>query len=160
MKRASTLVLRLAVILIGLGVFMMSILFLPQIARLAAFLFPDLSVMPHLVLGQLILTAIPFYYALFQALALLGLIDRQAAFSKFSVLRLRNIKKAAILISILYTLASPLYYMIADRDDAPGILLIVLIVLFAAFAVGVFAAVLETLLQDAIRIKAENDLTV
>lgn len=160
MKKASTLVLRLAVILLGSVVLLLSLLFLPQIWALSLYLFPDLTLMSYLVLGQLLLTAVPFYYALLQAWALLGLIDRQAAFSGASILRLRNIKKAAVLISVLYAAASPLYYLMADRDDAPGILLIVLIVLFAAFAVGVFAAVLETLLQDAIRIKAENDLTV
>ena len=54
----------------------------------------------------------------------------------------------------------PLFYLIAEMDDAPGIILIGLVLIFASMVIAVFAAVLQRLLQEAIDIKSENDLTV
>lgn len=54
----------------------------------------------------------------------------------------------------------PLFYLIAEADDAPGIILIGMLLIFAALVIAVFAAVLQKLLQEAIHIKSENDLTV
>jgi hypothetical protein len=54
----------------------------------------------------------------------------------------------------------PLLYLMAEADDAPGIIVIGLVLIFASMVIGVFAAVLQKLLQEAIEIKAENDLTV
>jgi ABC-type nitrate/sulfonate/bicarbonate transport system permease component len=57
-------------------------------------------------------------------------------------------------------LGMPLYYLVAGADDAPGIILIGLVIIFASIVIAVFAAVLEKLLKKAIDIKAENDLTI
>ncbi|MGV2643750.1 DUF2975 domain-containing protein, partial [Clostridium perfringens] len=47
-----------------------------------------------------------------------------------------------------------------EKDDAPGIILIGMALIFASIVIAVFAAVLQKLLQEAIDIKSENDLTV
>ena len=57
-------------------------------------------------------------------------------------------------------LVMPLFYLIAEIDDAPGIILIGMVIIFASMVIAVFAAVLQRLLQEAIDIKSENDLTV
>lgn len=54
----------------------------------------------------------------------------------------------------------PLFYLMAEADDAPGIIVIGLVMIFASMVIGVFAAVLQKLLKEAIDIKSENDLTV
>ena len=54
----------------------------------------------------------------------------------------------------------PYIYYVAERDDAPGGILIGLILIAAPTIVTVFAATLEELLKNAIEIKSENDLTV
>ena len=54
----------------------------------------------------------------------------------------------------------PLIYYAAEVDDAPGLILIGMVIIFASFVVAVFAAVLQKLLKNAIDIKSENDLTV
>jgi capsular polysaccharide biosynthesis protein len=45
-------------------------------------------------------------------------------------------------------------------DDAPGAIVIGLVIIFASIVIAVFAAVLEKLLRTAIDIKSENDLTI
>jgi hypothetical protein len=52
------------------------------------------------------------------------------------------------------------FYIIAEREDAPGIILIGLALTFAPLIISVFAAVLQKLLENAIDMKEENDLTV
>ena len=116
--------------------------------------------MKYLVLIDLYATAIPFYFALYQAFKLLSYIDKNKAFSDLSVKALKNIKYCAITISILYVAGMPLFFLMADKDDAPGIIVLGLVIIFASIVIAVFAAVLQKLLKDAIDIKSENDLTV
>lgn len=54
----------------------------------------------------------------------------------------------------------PFFYIVAKLEDAPGIMLIGLGIIFASTIIAVFAAVLQRLLQEAIDIKSENDLTI
>ena len=105
-------------------------------------------------------SAIPFYFALYQAFKLLSYIDKNKAFSELSVKALKNIKYCAITISILYVVGLPLFYLIAEKDDAPGVIVVGLVIIFASMVIAVFAAVLQRLLQEAIDIKSENDLIV
>lgn len=160
MKRGSTLFLKLAVILIGIPILALYIFVVPEIANFAAELYPDISVIKYLIFIDFYATAIPFYFALYQAFKLLSYIDNNNAFSELSVKALKNIKLCAVAISALFLLGMPLFYMIAELDDAPGIILIGLVLIFASMVIAVFAAVLQRLLQEAINIKSENDLTV
>lgn len=48
----------------------------------------------------------------------------------------------------------------ADKDDAPALIFVGMVIPFASLVIAVFAAVLQRLLQEAINIKSENDLTV
>ncbi|MED3689173.1 DUF2975 domain-containing protein [Peribacillus butanolivorans] len=160
MKRGTTLFLKIAVILIGIPVLALCIFLVPEIAKFAAELYPDMTYIKYLVLIDLYASAIPFYFALFQAFKLLSYIDKNKAFSELSVRALTKIKYCAITISILYVVGMPLFYLIAELDDAPGIILIGLVIIFASMVIAVFAAVLQRLLQEAIDIKSENDLIV
>ncbi|ATW25792.1 DUF2975 domain-containing protein [Candidatus Formimonas warabiya] len=160
MERASTFFLKLAVILMGFPVLALCIFLVPEIANYTAELFPDWAYMKYLVFVDLYATAIPFYFALYQAFKLLSYIDKNKAFSELSVKALKTIKNCAITISILYVAGMPLFYLMGEADDAPGIILIGMIMIFASMAVAVFAAVLQKLLKNVIDIKSENDLTV
>jgi len=160
MKRGSTLFLKLAVFLIGTPVLALCIFVVPEIANFAAVIFPDMQYIKYLVFIYLYATAIPFYIALYQAFKLLSYIDKNKAFSGLSVNALKNIKICAIIISILYVVGMPFIYLMAEIDDAPGLIVIGMVIIFASTVIAVFAAVLQRLLQEAIHIKSENDLTV
>ncbi|OGO77664.1 MAG: hypothetical protein A2Y23_13480 [Clostridiales bacterium GWB2_37_7] len=149
MKR-ETLFLKLAVILIGIPVLALSIFWLPGFV----------NYLPYPILIGVYATAIAFFFALYQALRLLSYIDKSKAFSELSVNALKNIKYSAITISILYAGLIPFLFPIADADDAPGLVGFPIIFIFASMVIAVFAAVLQKLLQNAIDIKSENDLTI
>jgi Protein of unknown function (DUF3036). len=160
MERGTTLFLKAAVIFTGIPVLALCIFLVPRIASYAAELYPDFASIESLLFIDLYASAIPFYFALYQAFRLLGYIDKNQAFSELAVRALKNIKSCAIAISGLFALGMPLFYLVAERDDAPGIILIGLVLIFASLAIAVFAAVLQRLLKEAIDIKSENDLTV
>lgn len=160
MDKVTTLVLKIAVILLGVPILALCIFFVPELANFAAQLLPDFAFVKYFVYIVFYSSAIPFYFALYQTINLLRYIDKNKAFSDLSVKALKNIKYCAITISILHLLVWPLYYIFAEIDDAPGVIFVGLIVPFASIAIAVFAAVLQKLLQEAIMIKSENDLTV
>ncbi|AFQ11866.1 TPA: DUF2975 domain-containing protein [Bacillus pacificus] len=160
MKQGSTLFLKIAIILIGIPVFAFCIFLIPNIGNYAAELYPDIAYIKYLVLINLYATVIPFYFALYEAFKLVSYIDKGNAFSKLSVSALKKIKQCAVTICILYIVGMPLFYLMAEKDDAPGIIIIGMILIFASMVIAVFAAVLQRLLKDAIDIKSENDLTV
>ena len=163
MKRGSTHFLKLAVIIIGIPILALCVYLLPQIANVAFEEATNGARLAYIVLGVLIVmyvSAIPFYVALYQAFKLLSYIDKNNAFSQISVWALKKIKNCAITISGLYVVALPFVYIIAEWDDAPGLALLGLVIIGASMVIAVFAAVLQRLLQEAIDIKTENDLTV
>jgi hypothetical protein len=160
MKRGTTLFLKLAVIMMGLPVLAVCIFLVPEIADYAAELAVGFAFMKTYTLIGLYAAAIPFYFALYQAFKLLSYIDKSKAFSQISVKALKTIKYCAITISIIYVINMPIFYLIGEVDDAPGVILLGMIIIFASMVIAVFAAVLQRLLKEAIDIKSENDLTV
>jgi hypothetical protein len=112
-----------------------------------------------IVVGMYV-SAIPFFVALYQAMKLLDYIDHNKAFSNKSVRAIKNVKYCAIIISALFGISLPYVYLVADADDAPGVLAIALVIFFASTVITTVAAVLQKLFQNAVDIKHENDLTV
>ena len=160
MKQGTTLFLKIAVFLIGAPVLAICIFGLPLLAKDAA---ESSSEFAYVMFGIVIImyaSAIPFFAALYQAFKLLSYIDKNQAFSEASVKALKKIKFCAITIAGLYVLGMPFFYIFAELDDAPGVIVIGLLFIFAPLVIAVFAAVLQRLLQEAINIKSENDLTV
>lgn len=159
MKR-ETLFLKLALILMGIPVLLLSIFVVPGVGSYAGELYPDLPYLKYLVYIDIYAAVIPFYMALYQAFKLLGFIDVNKAFSERSVQALKKIKYCAVSISVIYLIGLPLLYLLAERDDAPGIIVIGMVIIFASAVIAVFAAVLQKLLNNAIDIQSENELTV
>jgi hypothetical protein len=157
MKR-ETLFLKIAVFLIGTPVLALCVFGLPWLAKDSAG--SELAYLIYGILVVMYVSAIPFFVALYQAIRLLSYIDKNHAFSELSVKALKNIKYCATTISILYVAGMPLFYLMGEKDDAPGVILIGMMFVFAPLVIAVFAAVLQKLLKNAIDIKSENDLTV
>ncbi|NEU31970.1 DUF2975 domain-containing protein [bacterium LRH843] len=134
------------------------IFWLPWRADVLANMYPEFAYLQYPLLIGLYLTAIPFYYALYQALRMLKIIDQNHAFSNLSVGALRSIKYCALIISVMYVLGFATLSSLNASN--PGILLIGLIIAFTSCVIAVFSAVLQKLLAYAIDLKSENDLTV
>ena len=158
--RRETLILKIAVVMLGIPVAALSVLLLPWIARDAS----ESSIrMAYVIYGILILmyiSVVPFFAALYQGFRLLGYIDSNKAFSELSLKSIQKIRSYAAAISIIYLFAMPLFYIVAEIDDAPGVILVGMIFVFAPLSVAVFAAILKKLLKNAIDLKNDNELTI
>jgi hypothetical protein len=159
MKR-ETLFLKAVVILLGLPVLALCIFWVPEVPNFMAELYPEATYLQYLVVIGFYATAIPYYIALYQTFKLLNYIDQNKAFSDLSVKALQNIKYCGTAISMLYVLVMPLFYVVAELEDAPGAFIIGMVPMFASIVIVVFAAVLQKLLKNAIEIKSELDLTI
>lgn len=159
MKQGSTLFLKIVIFLIATGALVI-LLWFPHIegrnrnADFFTIYFKDAF------LAYIYLTFIPFFGALFQAFKLLGHIERGNVFSEVAVRCLRNIKYFSMAMSLLISGTMPWIISFADQDDAPGVVPIVAVIIFACFVVATAAGLFQTLLQKAVDIKSENDLTV
>lgn len=158
MKKGTTLFLKLAVIVIGAPVFILCLLGVYFLVNNPVN--PDYSYILYPILAGVYVTVIPFSIALYNAFKLLTYIDNNKAFSYESVKGLKKIKYCAITISGLYIILMPFIFLLADKDDAPGAIIMGIVPAFASTVISVFAAVLQRLFEEAIEIKSENELTV
>lgn len=159
MIRNSTIFLRLAVLAIGLAVLTLGVLLFPSLWQVPDE-YPRYGFAVYVVMIIIYVTTIPYYLGLFKAWSILNMIDRGEAFATPTVKALQFVARCCAAISALYALSLPFFYLWADGDDAPGLVVIGMIFTFVPMVVAVSMAVLQRLLHDAITLKNENDLTV
>lgn len=106
-------------------------------------------------------SSIAFFVALYKAFRLLGNIRQNKLFSPNSVRTLRSIKYCAIILSVLIAIAGIYIKIFHNKGDDPaGFLAMCIITIFISVAVATAVTVLEKILQNAINMKTENDLTI
>jgi len=159
-EQRSTLFLRLAVSVIGLGVVALCIFLLPLIWGSAYIEYPRYGYAVRVTVGAMYLAAIPFYIGIYKGWRILDAIDKGRAFSMESVKALKVIAYCAGLISLIYIVIAPFFYIWAQGDDAPGLCMIDMFFVGMSAIIGVAMALLARLLSAAVIIKSENDLTV
>jgi len=158
LKQGSTLFLKFVICLIAIGA-LIWLIWSPQLEGRAANL--DLI---HIYADPLIiytyLGSIPFFFALVQAFKLLGHIDGNKVFSQASVDAVRNIKYCALIFSGFIVLGLLYIRFFSNGEDPAGVTALGMVITFASIVIATVAAVFQRLLQNAIDIKSENDLTV
>ena len=159
MKKSSTIFLQVVIVALGIVALAIMIRF-PQTEGRAANL--DLfSIYADPFIVYMYLASIAFFVALYQAFKLLGYIGQNKVFSLSSVKTLRTIKYCAIILSISIVMAVLFIMTSHNMDDDPaGFIAIGILATFISAVIATAAAVFERLLQNAVDIKSENDLTV
>jgi hypothetical protein len=158
MKQSSTLFLKVVILLIGIGVLTGMILFPQTEGRNAN---ADLLTiyLRDPLLAYTYIASIPFFVALYQAFRMLGYIEQNKAFSQTSVRALRNIKYCAIAI-IGFIIAGEAFIILGGEGDRAGIVAIGIYTTFISIIIATAVAIFERLLQNAVDIKSENELTI
>jgi Protein of unknown function (DUF2975) len=159
MKRSSTF-LQAVIVLIGIGALVL-MLWEPHIegrnahATLFEIYFKD----PFLAYAYI--ASIPFFVALYQAFKVLGYVRQNKTFSQATVKALRTIKYCAIaIIGFVAVSVIFMYPMFGDKDDRPAGVFMRVLITFPSIVIATAAAMFERILQNAVDIKSENDLTV
>ena len=158
MKRRSTIFLQVVVVLISVGALGI-MLWEPHIegrnahATLFEIYFKD----PFLAYAYI--GSIPFFVALYQAFKVLEYVRQNKTFSQATVKALGTIKYCAIAI-IGFVSVGVIFMMFGDREDRPAGVFMRILITFPSVVVATAAAMFERILQNAVDIKSENDLTV
>jgi DNA-binding Xre family transcriptional regulator len=158
LKQGSTLFLKIVISLIGI-VTLAGLIWFPQTEGRAANL--DLFSIyrdPLIIYG--FIASIPFFVALYHGFKLLSYVDQNKVFSESAVKAVRNIKYCAITLSGFIVLGMLYIRLFAHGEDAAGPTAVGIFTTFAAIVIATAAAVFERLLQNAVDLKSENDLTV
>jgi DUF2975 family protein len=160
MKRSSTIFLQVVIVLIGIGALAL-MLWEPHIegrnahATLFEIYFKD----PFLAYAYI--ASIPFFVALYQAFKVLGYVRQNKTFSQTTVKALRKIKYCAIaIIGFVAVSVIFMYPMLGDKDDRPAGVFMRILITFPSIVIATAAGMFERILQNAVDIKSENDLTV
>ena len=158
MKRSSTIFLQIVIVLIGIGALAL-LLWEPHVegrnahATLFEIYFKD----PFLAYAYV--GSIAFFVALYQAFKVLGYAAQNKVFSPAAVKSLRTIKFCAIAI-IGFVAVGEIFIMLHKSDDRAGGVFIGILITFGSIVVATAAAMFERVLQNAVDMKSENDLTV
>ncbi len=159
MKRSSTVFLQIVIVLIGVGALAL-LLWEPQIEGVNAHATNFEIYFTDPFLALVYIGSIPFFAALYQAFKVLGYAGHNKIFSKEAVKSLRTIKYCALAI-IGFVVVEEIFIMLNHGSDDPagGVFMGVLIT-FGSILIATAAAMFERILQNAVDIKSENDLTV
>jgi len=161
MKRSSIIFLQIVIVLLGVAALAL-LLWEPQVegvnknATNFEIYFQD----PFLALVYA--GSIPFFIALYQAIRALGYVGRNQVFSPEVVKALWTIKYCALAI-IGFVVVEEIVIMLmigGDSDDPGAPFFMGFLITFPSIVVATAAAMFERILQSAVEIKSENDLTV
>ena len=158
LKRGSTLFLKVVILLIAIGVLAGMIRFPQTEGRATNLDFISIYTDPLIIYAYI--ASIPFFVALYQVFKLLGYVDNNRVFSQRAVKAVRNIKYCAITISGFIVLGILYIRLFVNGDDPAGPTALGMFTTFASIVIATAAAIFERLLQNAVDIKSENDLTV
>jgi hypothetical protein len=161
MKRSSIIFLQIVIVLLGVAALAL-LLWEPQVegvnknATNFEIYFQD----PFLALVYA--GSIPFFMALYQAIRALGYVGRNEVFSPEVVRALRTIKYCALAIIGFVVVEEIVILLMNNRDlENPGApIFLGFLISFPAIVVAAAAAMFERILQNAVDLKSENDLTV
>jgi hypothetical protein len=158
MKRGSILFLRAVLVLIGVGALAL-LLWEPHIEGRNAHATVFEIYFKDPFLAYVYVASIALFVALYQAFKALGYVGQNKMLSSAGVRRLRTIKHCAMVI-IGFVVGAELFIMLGNSDDRPGGVFMGVLIAFASTVIVTAMAVLERILQNAVDIKSENDLTV
>ncbi|HJH10312.1 MAG TPA: hypothetical protein K8V30_01240 [Metalysinibacillus jejuensis] len=99
---------------------------------------------PQVLIVFLYVTMVPFYRAIYHTLKGLQHLIRGQPIDQ----QLVRVKHNAIVLAIMYVLALPVAYYLADLNDAPGVIVLSLIILGITVAVIAASNVLRTIVRS------------
>ncbi|MBV6639389.1 MAG: DUF2975 domain-containing protein [Cyclobacteriaceae bacterium] len=159
MKRISIIFLQIVLVLIGIVAVTLMIRLPALEGRAEGLDVISIYSDPFILYGYA--TSIAFFIGLYKAFRLLGYIGQNRLFTLDSIHALKVIKYCAIIISASIVMAA-LYISISHHpdDDPAGFIGMSVILTFIFITIATAVTVLERILQNAVDMKSENDLTI
>jgi hypothetical protein len=158
MKQSSSVFLQIVIVLFGLGALAL-LLWEPHLegrnkhATVFEVYFKD-PFLAYVYVGS-----IPFFVALYQGFKVLGYAGKNQIFSQAAVNALRTIKRCAMAV-IGFVVGAIIIILLQESDDHAGGVAMGVFIIFGSIVVATTAATFQRVLQNAVDLKSENDLTV
>jgi hypothetical protein len=159
MKGGSTLFLKVIIVFIAIAALAAMIRFPQTEGRAAGLDLISIYKDPFIIYAYV--ASISFFMALFQAIKVLGLVEKNKIFSQAAVKAVRNIKYCAT--ALVAFVAAPLAYLVIalrGKDDIAGGVAGGLFLIFVSVVIATAAAVFQKILQNAVDLKSANKITV
>lgn len=100
------------------------------------------------------------WFALIKLAQILRLIEHHQVFLPQTLRYVSAIRKAILVASLTALFDLPFFYRITQLEDAPGLMLLGLGLVFIPFAILILMQIVEDLFKSAIALQSEVDLTV
>lgn len=158
LKRSSTAFLQIVIVLIGLAALSL-LLWEPHLEGRNAHATTFEIYFKDPFLAYAYLGSLPFFVALYQGFRVLGYAGQNQVFSQAAVKALRTIKFCALAI-IGFVAVGEIFILMNDSEDRAGGVFMGILITFGSIVIATAAATCERILQKAVEMKSENDLTV
>ena len=157
-RRSSTIFLQSILVLFGIGVLAL-MLWEPHLEGRNAHATTFEIYFKDPFLAYVYLGSIPFFAALYHGFKVLGYAGKNQVFSQAAVNSLRTIKRCAIAM-IVFIAGAEIFILMHESDDRAGGVAMGIVMGFISIVMATTAATFERILQNAVDLKSENDLTV
>jgi Protein of unknown function (DUF2975) len=157
----STILLKTVIILLGIASLAFCIFLLPNFANQASEIVPAVAFLKYPFLICMYAALATLFFALFNGMRLIGYIEKDKVFSELSIMALKRMKLSGyIMTALLYFSGMPAIYLVAEVEDAPGLIFVGFAIASIPLVVATFVAILQRHLREAVDMKSENDFTV
>jgi Protein of unknown function (DUF2975) len=158
LNRSSTAFLQFVIVLIGIGAAAL-MLWEPHIEGRNAHSTVFQVYFNDPFLAYAYLASIPFFVALYHAFRVLGYAGQNQVLTQAAVNGLRTIKYCAIAM-LGFVAGAEAFILSAEGEDRAGGVMMGLFIAFGSIVAAAAAATFQRVLQNAVDLKSENELTV
>ena len=164
----STFLMKTALLFIGAVVLFFCVMATPEFFRETSIIaneiqaiVPLLSIVNYWFMIGVYACLITFITMLASSFQIVRLIEKKQAFSTKTIRLLLWVRNSAFALCLCFMLGIlPMFYSMAELNDAPGVVLIGFIIGLAPMIIALVAAIIKKVLAEAIEYKIESDLTV
>lgn len=153
MKKYATMMLRIILILITIFIVTLSVIGMISLIKEPINALYSYILYPIVIF--LYLSSVFIYLSFYQTNKFLKLLDNHKVISVDSISIMSKIKVYGLIFAIIYFIALPFFYLLADLDDAPGIIFIGLMMFIGGVIVSLFAEIITKLINEGLKTNNE-----
>ncbi|MEG0294109.1 DUF2975 domain-containing protein [Enterococcus sp.] len=120
----------------------------------------ELTLAMQIFYGTILLTDVFALSALSSVYRMVTLIGHKQAFSHQILPLVAKLNRQLLLMSLSFCGILPFVYQIVQNEDAPGVMILGLMLVAIPFSLVVFGKIVEELFKQAVNLKKEQDLTI
>lgn len=148
----ATRFLKVIVLLFGCVVLGLGLVLIPQIYQQSLSGSDRMALVLNGLIVVLMSASIALFSGLYQFYRLLMLISSDSLLSQTILKRLQNIKKNVFVVATIFTFGFPLFYLVGEVDDAPGVIVIGLFFVFIPLIISACLNILNKVIANTLKL--------